>query len=209
MALALQSVVRSQDAALPGASLMKVSEITPKNWHKFPPAIQPSEPSYNPDFTVAGGAPNTAPYTPVEHGTAAVIVDERGVGDYTPRTQSDKAVLLGLAFADPINTPFGSIEPRDPYPTAGYVAPVAPTITALTPDTAVVGEPALMVKVTGTGFTQYSVIEVGGTNYAHTTYVSPTELRFPVDTKNSVAGIIDVKVLDHNLKSDAASFTFT
>jgi len=126
-----------------------------------------------------------------------------------PRTQSDKATQLGVAFADPINTPFGSIEPRDGYPVAGSPAPGVPTLSTLTPNTAAIGQPSVIVKATGTNFTPYSVVEVGGTNYAPTTYVSPTELRFPVDTMNSVAGVISVKVLEHNLKTSAVNFTFT
>jgi len=164
---------------------------------------------YQPVYTWSGSSPLTAPYTPVEHGAANVLVDERGFGEYTPRTLSDKATQLGTTLADPINTPFGSIEPQEPYPVAGSPAPAAPTLASLTPNTAVVGGPAVIVVATGTGFTPYSVVEVGGTNYAPTTYISPTELRFPVDTKNSIAGAIDVKVLDHNIKTAAATFTFT
>jgi len=165
--------------------------------------------AYVPVFTYSGGAPDTAPHTPVEHGTATVVVDDRGVGEYMPRTLADKAVQLGVAYANPINTPFGSIEPRDPYPVVGDTPPAAPTLTTLTPATAVVGQPSIIVKATGTGFTPYSVVEVGGTNYAPTTYVSPTELRFPIDTKNSTPGTISVKVLEHNIKTAAATFTFT
>jgi IPT/TIG domain len=205
--MALQDLNRAADTPI---ATLKVAEITPKNWHKFPPAIAtPIPPAYVPAFTSAGGAPLTAPFTPVEHGSATVIVDDRGVGDYMPRTQSDKATALGTTFADPINTPFGSIGPRDPYPLAGAPAPAAPVISSLSPSTAPVGQPSIIVKVIGTGFTPYSVVEVGGTNYAPTQYVSATELRFPVDTRKSVPGTIDVKVLDHNIKSAASPFVFT
>ena len=189
-------------------------EITPKNWHRYPPAVVPASliPAYVPQNTWAGGKPLTGPNTSNEHGTANVKITTNGPNtdaDYMPRTQSDKATALGVAFADPINTPFGSIEPRDGYPVAGSPAPAAPTLTSLSPNTAVVTDPSLVVKAIGTNFTPYSVVEVGGTNYAPTTYVSPTELRFAVDTKNSVAGTITVKVLDHNIKTSAVNFTFT
>jgi len=167
------------------------------------------KPAYVPVFTYSGGAPDTAPHTPVEHGTANVLVDDRGVGEYTPRTLADRQTQLGWANADPINTPFGSIEPQDPYPVAGSPAPATPTLTTLTPATAAIGQPSIIVKATGTGFTPYSVVEVGGTNYAPTTYVSTTELRFPIDTKNSVAGTISVKVLEHNIKTAAQNFVLT
>jgi hypothetical protein len=200
-------------------------------------------PAYVPVSTWTGGAPNTAPNTPVEHGSANVKVDTIGpnapVGDYLPRTQADLATgpvtpadttkawagpvvpsesvtggqaittLASFTQSVPINTPFGTIEPQDPYPKAGDAAPAAPTLASLTPNTAVVGQPSIIVKATGTGFTPYSVVEVGGTNYAPTTYVSPTELRFPVDTMKSVPGVISVKVLEHNLKTSAVNFTFT
>jgi len=191
---------RAQDVPI---ATLKLNEITPQDWHRYPPRVADMTPEHVPVLTYTGGRPNSAPYTPVEHGTA------NSTDDYSPRTQADKAATLGVPFAVPINTPFGSIEPRDPYPKAGDPAPAAPVITSLTPNTAEVGEPAFMVKVTGTGFTPFSVIEVGGTNYAPTTFISPTELRFPVDTENSVAGTIDVKVLDHNIKSAASPFTFT
>jgi len=192
-----------------------LNSIDPKNWRKYPPPVVPASliPAYIPQNTWSGGAPNTAPHTPVEHGTANVKVDTIGpnapVGDYMPRTQSDKATALGTTFADPINTPFGSIEPRDGYPVAGSPAPAAPTLTSVSPSTAVVGQPSIIVKASGTGFTPYSVVEVGGTNYAPTTYVSPTELRFIVDARTSVPGTITVKVLDHNIKTSAVNFTFT
>ena len=183
-----------------------LNSIDPINWRKFPQVVLPRsdyQPAYLPVITYTGGAALTAPNTPVEHGTA------NATNDYAPRTQADKAVQLGVPFADPVNTPYGSIEPRDPYPVAGDAAPAVPTLTALTPNTAVVGQPSIIVKATGTGFTAYSVVEVGGTNYAPTTYVSPTELRFIVDTKNSVPGAISVKVLEHNIKTSAVTFTFT
>jgi hypothetical protein len=183
-----------------------LNSIDPLNWRKFPQVVLPASdylPAYVPTVSYTGGAPNTAPNTPVEHGTA------NATNDYSPRTQADKAIALGVGYADPINTPFGSIEPQDPYPKAGDAAPVAPTLTSLSPNTAAVGQPSVIVKAIGTGFTAYSVVEVGGTNYAPTTFVSPTELRFPVDTKNSVPGTISVKVLEHNIKTSAATFTFT
>lgn len=192
-----------------------LAEITPKNWHRYPPPISAAmlTPAYVPVSTWTGGAPNTAPYTPVEHGTANVKIDTTGPNppdaDYMPRTQSDKATQLGTTFADPINTPFGSIEPQDPYPKAGDAAPAAPVLTSLSPNTAAIGQPSIVVEATGTGFTPYSVVEVGGTNYAPTAYVSPTKLRFPVDTMRSSAGVISVKVLEHNIKTAAVNFTFT
>jgi hypothetical protein len=195
--------------------------------------------AYVPVFTYSGSSPLTAPYTPIEHGAANVLVDERSVGEYTPRTQVDRAQLPGnapdptKAFAGsvvpsesttsgqaitaitdyvastPINTPFGVIEPQDPYPVAGAPAPAAPVLSSLSPNTAAIGQPSIIVEATGTGFTAYSVVEVGGTNYAPTSYVSPTKLRFPVDTMRSSAGTISVKVLDHNIKTSAVNFTFT
>jgi hypothetical protein len=225
--MALHDLNRAQDTAV---ATLKVADIVPRDWPTNPAPITAAAttPSYVPVYTWNGGAPLTAPHTPVEHGSANVLVDDRGIGDYTPRTQSDVATLPGSAanpaksFAGsavpsdpdftlsvPINTPFGSIEPADPYPKAGDASPGAPTLTTLTPNTAVVGQPSIIVKATGTNFTPYSVVEVGGTNYAPTTYVSATELRFPVDTMRSVPGVISVKVLEHNLKTAAVNFTFT
>jgi hypothetical protein len=207
-----------------------LAEITPKNWHRYPQPVSRAmlTPAYVPVFTYSGSSPLTAPYTPIEHGAANVLIDDRGVGEYTPRTQSDRAQLPGNAadptkafagsavatdidyvHADPINTPFGSIEPQDPYPKVGDTPPAAPVLSSLSPNTAAIGQPSIIVEATGTGFTPYSVVEVGGTNYAPTAYVSPTKLRFPVDTMRSSAGTISVKVLEHNIKTAAVNFTFT
>ena len=204
--MALADLNRSNDTPI---ATLKLAEITPKNWHRFPPRVVSAAKAYEPVYTWSGGKPLTAPHTPVEHGSANVVIDDRGIGEYSPRTQADKATLLGVGFANPINTPFGSIEPQDPYPVAGSPAPAVPTLTSLAPNTAVVGQPSIIVKAIGTGFTPYSVVEVGGTNYAPTTYVSPTELRFVVDTMKSVPGTITVKVLEHNIKTAAVNFTLT
>ena len=54
---------------------LKLNEIAPINWRSFPPRTASMTMQYTPTNTWTGGAPNTAPHTPVEHGTANVKID--------------------------------------------------------------------------------------------------------------------------------------
>jgi len=81
----------------------------------------------------------------------------------------------------------------------------APTVTGISPITAVVGTP-VSLTVTGTGFTSTSVISFGGP--VATTFVSETELTAEV-TAPAVPGDVAVTVDTDGLVSEPVTFTVT
>jgi len=148
-----------------------------------------------------------------------VLVDDRGIGDYTPRNQDDKAKLPGTSppnviagepdftIVTDITAPRGYIGPRDSY---AKTSPAAPTISSLSPNTAVAGGPSpLMVTVTGTGFTQWTALIVGNIQTPYIQYASPTKIVLGMDPARSVAGVVTVVAWDHSVSSSAANFTYT
>lgn len=89
------------------------------------------------------------------------------------------------------------------------VKPVTPTLTSISPDTAVIGDADLTLTATGTDFTPQSVITFNGGN-ENTEFVSDTELTTIVKPSTATtAGAYPVTVKTSTLESDAVDFTFT
>lgn len=214
---------RAQDTPI---TTLKLMEITPKNWHRFPTPISKAmtDDIYVPTNTWNGGQ-----YGDETVAETNVRVDDQTIGDYGPRNLTEALAWPGApnsvvpsesvtggqvitAIADytasaDITAPKGYIGPGDPY---SKPMPAAPTITSLAPNTAVAGSPSpLAVVVTGTGFTQWSTLETGGVASPYVQYESPTKMTILMDPKRSIAGIVVVKVVDHGVKSAGTNFTYT
>jgi len=198
MALQTFSVRRAQDPVLATAV---VSEITPLNWHKFPPAgpVGGSKPIYVPTVTYTGGA-----YGDESQSTANTTVP------YAPTTTQAKAAAAVPAqtFARDITEPRGWISPSEPYNPAPVSPTDDPTITSLAPNTGVSGQNPVWVTITGTKFTINSWVETGGVTTPYFRYVSATRIDMLQDPRSS-PGTVVVKVVDHGVKSNGSNFTFT
>jgi hypothetical protein len=205
---------RTNDAPL---STLKLMEITPRNWHRFPSPIPAANVAraYQPVYTWNGGVYGDDQILAKTN----VLVDDQGRGDYTPRNQDDKAKLPGAAppnliagepdftIVTDITAPRGYIGPSDPY---SKTLPAAPVISSLAPNTAVAGAPSpLSVVVTGTGFTQWTVLIVGNIQTPYVQYVSPTKLVLLMDPARSTPGVVTVVAWDHSVASTASNFTYT
>lgn len=99
---------------------LKLNEITPKNWHRFPGPIAPSVPVYVPAVAFSGGVANQGANAgnDGETGTATSTNPSRG---QTWNTQAEKAVAIGTTMAVDVTRSYGTnargnIEPREPYP---------------------------------------------------------------------------------------------
>ena len=89
------------------------------------------------------------------------------------------------------------------------VQPVTPTLTSISPNTAVIGDPDVTMTVTGTDFSEQSVITFNGGEEA-TEFVSDTELTTVVKPSTAgTAGPVPVTVKNSTLESDPLDFTFT
>jgi hypothetical protein len=104
----------------------------------------------------------------------------------------------------------GGVGPKDPYPDKNSTPLAAPVVTSLTPNTGVSGpgKPIIMVKVTGTGFSIWSVAYVANQPYA-SKYISPTEIWVPLDPTRSFAGTATIAIFDHGVLSAPSTFTWT
>lgn len=96
-----------------------------------------------------------------------------------------------------------SHEPGPPKPPV--VPPSAPVITALTPDTVAVDDPAVDVTVNGSNLTATSVVEIDQAPQV-TTYVSDTELTVTYDPVVAGTAMFTVRN-DTDLVSDPIPFT--
>jgi IPT/TIG domain len=203
MTMALQQFDLNRAGETPVATL-KLNEITPKDWRRYPPPVEDMTPEHVPVITYHGGVPlDEAEASPYETGTA------NSTDDYTPRTQQDKATALGVPFAKDIGRRRGAIDPRQPYPVATDPAPAAPTLASVTPNTAEVGSGPLVVTLTGTNFTAWSTVETGGYQTTYFRYKSPTEIEVMIDTDRAAPGGTDIAVWDHGVASAPVTFTFT
>jgi IPT/TIG domain len=135
--------------------------------------------------------------------------------DYAPRHQAAKAAAMvpgpnnpAFVIVTDVARPRGWIAPSQPYQ-GNATPPAAPAITSLSPNTAVAGTgAAIVVDITGTGFTPWSTVLSG--NYPiPSTYISPTLIRIGQYPRNSVAGTVQVVVIDHDVNSAPSNFTFT
>lgn len=175
---------------------------------RYPAPITPAmvTPAYVPVFTWNGGVYGDDQILAKTN----VLVDDRGIGDYTPRNQDDKAIALGTTIVTDVTSPRGTISPGEPYPKAGDAADPAPVVSSLAPNTAAAGGPSpLSVVVTGTGFTPYTVLIVGNIQTPYYKYVSPTKMLLFMDPARSTPGVVTVVAWDHSVTSAPANFTFT
>ena len=152
-------------------------------------------PAYVPVITYKGG----------QSGDDVTQSSANSTGSYAPRTQAQRAGQLGVGMAVDVTTPRGWIDPNEPY----GAAPAAPVLTSISPTTGVHGAANMEVTLTGTGFTPKSSVYTGGVITPFYSYVSPTQMKVTIDLVNSVAGVIDIKVLDHGLLSAARPYTIT
>lgn len=117
--MAQQNLNRAQ--ASPVIPTLKINDITPKNWHRFPPRIAPSNPVNVPTVAFSGGAANAgaAAGNGGEVGTIASTTVSRG----QPWTnQAEKAAAIGTTMAVDVTKSYhgtrGDIEPHERYPSA-------------------------------------------------------------------------------------------
>jgi hypothetical protein len=210
--MALQDLNRTSDTTGDGLTAIakpttnRIADITPKNWRRFPPVAGSTVKVYVPVFTYNGGLIGDD----VDVAESNVLIDDRGVGDYGPRTQVEKAAAMvppGSLAVD-VTRARGWIAPNQPYQ-GNAAVPVAPVISSLSPNTAAAGVgQALVVDITGTGFTPWSSVLSG--NYpVPSVYISPTLIRIAQFPKNSVAGTVQVVVIDHDMNSAPSNFVFT
>jgi hypothetical protein len=236
--MALFDLNRSNDTPI---TTLKVSEIAPKNWHRFPNAVtgamladanpNDTKPRYNSMTDWAGGVSfGEDPGLPVvgivaQSKTATVALARSGGGanepDYVPRTQYAKRTQLSAdgaaqrldAGVVDVGRNRGSVAPGQRYPVAGDAALAAPVVSSIAPNTAVHGAQPLICVVTGTGFTPGSLVITGGSGSPwdlSSEYISPTQMRFLIDPRASVAGTISVAVVDHSVLSNTnVVFTIT
>jgi hypothetical protein len=93
------------------------------------------------------------------------------------------------------------------YKQKDFTLPAAPTLTSLTPNTAVLGASPVAVTVTGTNFTEESVLVVNGA-VQPTTYVSATSLTSVVPPP-AAAGTVPCLVQTFSHQTSSTNFTFT
>jgi hypothetical protein len=215
--MGLHDLNRAQDTA---SSVNKLADIVQRDWPTTPSPITSTmlAKGYAPVYTWNGGVYGDDQILAKTN----VLVDDRGIGDYEPRNQDDKAKMPGASppnaiagepdfvISTVVNRPRGAIDPNEPYPTAASPAEPAPTITSLSPNTAVAGAPSpLAVTVTGTNFTIWTVLIVGNIQTPYFQYFSPTKIVLLMDPARSVAGVITVVASDHSVQSAASNFTYT
>jgi IPT/TIG domain len=88
------------------------------------------------------------------------------------------------------------------------VQPVSPTLTSLTPNTAIVGDADLDVTLAGTDFSASSVVLVDGSE-EDAEFVSDTQLTLTLSPASAVEGPVSVTVKNGTLESSPLDFTFT
>jgi hypothetical protein len=223
--MALQDLNRTSDTTGDGQTGIDapttnaLAEITPKNWHKFPPAIaNPTQALANanaakPRYGTAGdwalGVPGDD--TDTAKATVALARSDGGAAeaDYTPRTQAAKATAMSTTLAVDVARPRGWIEPADPYQGKGS-APVAPVVTSISPTTGAAAALQMRVVITGTGFTPWSTVRTGGSATPDVSgkYISATQMEVAI--WKASAGTVSVAVEDHDLLSNVDKvFTVT
>jgi hypothetical protein len=113
--------------------------------------------------------------------------------------------LLSESGAELVPPLVSRADPRDPDT---WVAPEAPVIISLTPNTAVSGDPDLEMSVNGTGFTIDSVIVFAGQDEP-TDYFSPTLIGTGVKPSLFAPAVCPVTVRNPTGESNSMDFTFT
>ena len=194
----------AHDLDLAGAadSGLSLRSIDPQvNWRRFPTVVLPRsayQPAYVPTITYTGGA----------FGDDQSLSTASSTDAYSPKTQAEKATILGTTIVQDVGVPRGWIEPREAYGPPPVSPTDDPTISSLSPATAATGGAPIWVTITGTKFTQWSWVETGNVYTPYSRYISPTKMAVLMDPRSS-AGVVAVKVVDHDVKSAASNFTFT
>lgn len=106
----------------------------------------------------------------------------------------------GAALEPPLNS---NIDKR-----VGSTAPVLPTLTTISPTSAVAATASIPLTATGSGFTDQAVIVFAGADQA-TTFNSPSSLTATIDGTSSVAGTVQVSVRDSAGSTAELPFEFT
>ena len=164
--------------------------------------------AYQPVYTWNGGT-----FGPAEIAESTVLVDDAGIGDYGPRNAveqltSHKAGDPDYVRATTVNEPRGWIGPQEPYGPPPVSPTDDPTIASLTPNSGASGGSPIWVTIAGTKFTTASWVETGNVYTPYSRYFSPTRIDVLMDPRSS-PGTINVVVVDHGVKSNAGTFTFT
>jgi hypothetical protein len=164
------------------------------------------EPAFVREVAYIGGAEGDD----VSVSTAAVAYATNGAEggaaedpDYEPKTQAERATMLGVDMAEDITTPRGWIDPLSP----ATEKPDDPTLASIAPTTGAAGV-GVTITLTGTGFSRYSTVKTGGVLTPYVEYVDPETLKVRLDPR-STAGSIDISVIDHSVETAPQSFTFT
>jgi hypothetical protein len=172
-------------------------------------------PRYNTPADWAGGVSGDDVAVSTANVAIGRACDSGSNPDYAPRTQVQKAGLAnltpGTVMATIVTRKRGWIAVRQPY-SARPVSPAGdPTITSLNPNTGVHGGVNVMVAITGTNFTPYSDVYVGGSAapFLYARYISPTEIDILMDCGRSIAGVATVQVFDHGVMTAPTNFTIT
>jgi hypothetical protein len=164
-----------------------------------PPPAGSYTPAYVPTIQYYGGAYGDD----LSQSTANVT------NDFSPKTQVEKAALVGMPIVGDLGVPRGYVAPNKPYGPAPASPGKDPTITGLNPATAVAGGPTVLVLISGTNFTEWSTVKTGGVPTPYFRVISPTQIQLTIDARRSVAGAVDVIVSDHGKDSAPTPFTFT
>ena len=180
------------------------------------PATTPTLTGLSPSSAAAGAAATSVTLTGTNFSSASTAsVNGSAVAtSYVSPTQLT-AVIPASALASA-----GTLQVAVLTPNAGTTAALAftvtaapsttPTLTALSPSSAVAGSAATAVALAGTNFSAASTATVNGSPVA-TTYVSPTQLTAVVPAASlATAGTLQVAVVTPNLPTTAAlAFTVT
>ncbi len=214
-----QSLMRAQDTV----ATTYLMPIDPKNWKvhankvNFGADANPNDakPRYN-QADYIGGVRSSDQAQATANVTVARSDGGANEPDYAPRTQPAKATALGTTIVQDVGRGLeggGSVAPGQPYPDKNSTPLADPVLSTLSPATAVAGAatPQFAMKLTGTGFTPYTAVSVGGAPAPKSiyTYISPTEIRIQMSPAASVAGTITVTATDHGVTTAAKTFTWT
>jgi hypothetical protein len=127
-------------------------------------------------------------------------------------SRSVREVLSSRAVTIPMGPPGGPLQGSTltgPIPESAIPeVPDPPTVSAISPNTAVVGDPDALATVTGTMFGADSVIVFDGVPLV-TTWVSDTSLTATLPLSTTPEGDIPVTVTSSALTSGAITFTMT
>ena len=93
--MALFDLNRAQDTPV---ATLKLAEIAPKNWHRFPPAQPSSAPAYVAAVSYAW------PYNGIS-GDDVNVATANATGAYEPKNQGNKSNMLGAQHRWPPTSP--------------------------------------------------------------------------------------------------------